>query len=64
VVEIRPGDTWHNAAALRPNQGFGARCADARVRQTTAVLEETAALLKELGLPFPPELNGIEPIQA
>ncbi len=65
IAEIRAGDTWRNlAAALSQIKVVEYDRAEARVRQTTEVREETAALLTKLGVPLPPQLHAIEPISA
>ena len=63
VAEIRAGDTWRNVAAtLRQIKVVEYDRAEARVRQTTEVRDEAAALLGQLGVPLPPQLHAIEPV--
>lgn len=60
---MHAGETWHNFAAALPQiMVVEYDRADARVRQTTEVREETAALLEKLGVPLPQDLHAIEPI--
>lgn len=61
IAEIRAGDTWRNLSAkLGQIKVVEYDRAGARVLQTTEVREETAALLKQLGVPLPPRLHAIE----
>ncbi len=61
IAEIRAGDTWRNVAAkLGQIKVVEYDRAGARVLQTTEVREETAALLKQLGVPLPPRFHAIE----
>ena len=65
IAEIRAGDTWRNLAArLGQIKVVEYDRADARVLQTTEVREETAALLKQLGVSLPPRFHAIEPAPA
>ena len=63
IAEIRAGDTWRNLVAqLQTIKVVEYDRAEARVRQTSEVRKETAALLAKLGVPLPPRLHAIEPI--
>jgi hypothetical protein len=65
VAEIRTGDTWCNVAAkLGQIKVVEYDRAGARFLQTTEVREETAALLKQLGVSLPPRFHAIEPVSA
>ena len=65
VAELRGGNTWRNiAAALGQIKVVEYDRAEARIRQTTEVRDETAALLAKLGVPLPPQLHAVEPLPA
>ncbi len=61
IAEIRAGDTWRNVLAkLETIKVVEYVRGEARVRQTTEVRGEVAALLKKLGVAMPPRLHHIE----
>ncbi len=63
IIEIRAGDTWRNVvAALGQIKVVEYDRAEARIRQTTEVRDETAALLTKLGVPLPPQLHTVDPL--
>ncbi len=65
IVEIRAGDTWRNVrATLESIKVVEYERAGARVRQTTDVRPEAAALLRKLKVPLPPKLHAVAPIPA
>ena len=61
IAEIRAGDSWRNILAkLDTIKVVEYLRGDARVRQTTEVRPDVAALLKQLGVANPPKLHTIE----
>ncbi len=61
VVEQRANDTWRNVrATLDTIKVVEYERGGARIRQTTELRPEAAALLKKLGVPEPPLLHRIE----
>ena len=65
IVEIRAGDTWRNVrATLESIKVVEYERAGARVRQTTDVRPEAAALLRKLKVPLPPKLHAVAAIPA
>jgi transposase len=65
IAEIRTGDTWRNLVAkLDTIKVVEYVRGEARVRQTTEVRGEVAALLKKLGLAMPPRLHHVAPAVA
>ncbi len=64
IAELRAGDTWRNVVAqLSTIKVVEYVRGEARVRQTTEVRGEVAALLKKLGVPHPPRLHRIEAVR-
>jgi transposase len=63
IAEIRAQDSWRNIVAkLDTIKVVEYVRGAARVRQTTEVRGEVAALLKKLGVPMPPKLHHVESI--
>jgi hypothetical protein len=61
IAEIRTGETWRNiAAALNTAKVVEYERAGVRVRQTTELRPEVAALFDRLGVPAPPKLHAVE----
>ncbi len=61
IAEIRAGDSWRNILAkLDTIKVVEYLRGEARVRQTTEVRPEVAALLKQLGVANPPKLHTLE----
>jgi transposase len=64
IAELRAGDTWRNVVAqLETIKVVEYERSGARVRQTTEVRGEVAALLQKLRVASPPRLHGIEAAQ-
>ena len=60
VAETRVGDTWRNICAqLESIKVVEYERGGARIRQTTEVRPEAAAMLKKLGVPIPPKLHEV-----
>lgn len=65
IIEIRAGDTWRNVrATLESIKVVEYERAGVRVRQTTDVRPEAAALLRKLKVPLPPKLHAVAAIPA
>jgi transposase len=65
IAEIRAGDTWRNITArLGQIKVVEYDRGEARIRQTTEIRDETAALLTKLGVPLPPQLHAVERVPA
>jgi hypothetical protein len=65
IAEIRGGDTWRNLVArLDTIKVVEYLRGEARVRQTTEVRGDVAALLRKLGVPAPPPFHAIEAARA
>ena len=65
IAEIRVGDTWRNIVAkLDTIKVIEYVRGETRVRQTTEVHAEVAAMLKKLGVAMPPKLHHVaaEPV--
>jgi len=61
IAEIRTGETWRNLVAqLEKIQVVEYDRGETRIRQTTEVRPEAAALLKRLGVALPPKLHSVE----
>lgn len=65
ILEIRAGDTWRNIrATLESIKVVEYERGGVRVRQTTDVRPEAAALLRKLKVPLPPKLHAVTAIPA
>jgi transposase len=65
IAETRAGDTWRNICAqLESIKVVEYDRGGARIRQTTDVRPEAAALLKKLGIPMPPKLHEVAEVPA
>jgi hypothetical protein len=63
IVEIRSGDSWRNVAAkLATIKVVEYDRGEVRVRQTTELRDEVAALLKRLHVEPPPRLHRVTPL--
>jgi hypothetical protein len=64
IVEIRTGDTWRNVAAqLATIKVVEYDHGPARVQQTTTLRPEVIALLGKLGVPLPPRIHTVTPLE-
>lgn len=63
IVEIRVKDTWRNVrATLQTIKIVEYDRAGARIRQTSNVREDAAALLRKLKVPMPPKVHAVAQI--